>query len=208
MCSLRKAGRSFTADAVVLATDVPGLRRIVAASPGLGDATWRDRVAALQTAPPFVVLRLWLDRPVRADRAPFVGTGGREPLDNVSVVSRYEAQARQWAARTGGSVVELHAYSVSDEDGDDMVREALLKRMYELYPETVDATIVARRLVSDASRAPHVSSRVGGDSRARAVRSRKKDSNIDASRPLRATIGPSKGRPKRVETDRATEERL
>ena len=36
----------------------------------------------------------------------------------------------------------------------------------------MDATIVARRLVSDASRAPHVSSRVGGDSRARAVRSR------------------------------------
>ncbi|MCK5753957.1 MAG: FAD-dependent oxidoreductase [Mycobacterium sp.] len=143
-------GRSFTADAVVLATDVPGLRRIVAASPGLGDAMWRDRVAALQTAPPFVVLRLWLDRPVRADRAPFVGTGGREPLDNVSVVSRYEAQARQWAARTGGSVVELHAYSVSDEDGDDMVREALLKRMYELYPETVDATIVDERLLRRA----------------------------------------------------------
>ncbi len=143
-------GRSFSADAVVLATDVPGLRRIVAASPGLGDAQWRDRVAALQTAPPFVVLRLWLDRPVRADRAPFVGTGGREPLDNVSVVSRYEAQARQWAARTGGSVVELHAYSVSDEDGDDMVREALLKRMYELYPETVDATIVDERLLRRA----------------------------------------------------------
>ena len=143
-------GRQFPADAVVLATDVAGLRDIVAASPGLGDAGWRDRVAALKTAPPFVVLRLWLDRAVRADRAPFVGTGGREPLDNVSVVSRYETQAGEWAARTGGSVVELHAYSVSDQDSDEVVRDALLKRMYELYPETVDATIVDERLLRRA----------------------------------------------------------
>ena len=29
------------------------------------------------TAAPFVVHRLWLDRPVNSDRAAFVGTGGR-----------------------------------------------------------------------------------------------------------------------------------
>nr|WP_308124119.1 FAD-dependent oxidoreductase [Mycolicibacterium xanthum] len=143
-------GPQFEADAVVLATDVAGLRSIVASSPSLGDGPWRDRVAAMGTAPPFVVLRLWLDRAVRSDRAPFVGTGGREPLDNVSVVDRYEAQAAQWAARTGGSVVELHAYSVSDEDSDDIVRKALLERMHELYPETVDATIVDERLLRHA----------------------------------------------------------
>ena len=99
-----------------------GLRRIVAGSPGLGDDDWRHRVADLHTAPPFVVLRLWLDRPVRADRAAFMGTGGRPPLDNVSVLERYEREAAQWAARTGGSVVELHAYSVTDPDDD--VRDA------------------------------------------------------------------------------------
>src|SRR6185295_4000330 len=82
-------GAEFTADAVVLATDVAGLRRIVAGSPGLGDEDWRHRVADMHTAPPFVVLRLWLDRPVRADRAPFMCTGGRPPLDNISVLERY-----------------------------------------------------------------------------------------------------------------------
>jgi isorenieratene synthase len=66
------------------------------------------------------------------------------------VVSRYETQAGEWAARTGGSVVELHAYSVSDQDSDEVVRDALLKRMYELYPETVDATIVDERLLRRA----------------------------------------------------------
>jgi carotenoid phi-ring synthase / carotenoid chi-ring synthase len=142
------ADREFAADAVVLATDVAGLRRIVAGSPGLGNDDWRRRVADLHTAPPFVVLRLWLDRPVRADRAAFVGTGGRPPLDNVSVLERYEREAAQWAAHTGGSVVELHAYSVTDSD--DNVRAALVARMHELYPETVGATIVDERLLRRA----------------------------------------------------------
>jgi isorenieratene synthase len=142
------ADTEFTGDAVVLAADVAGLRHIVAGSAGLGDDDWRRRVAGLHTAPPFVVLRLWLDRPVRPDRAAFVGTAGRPPLDNVSVLERYEREAAQWAARTGGSVVELHAYSVTDADDD--VRDALLARMNELYPETVGAAIVGERLLRRA----------------------------------------------------------
>jgi isorenieratene synthase len=129
---------------VVLATDIGGLRDITAASPGLGDADWRRRVAQLHNAPPFVVLRLWLDKPVRADRPAFLGTGGRPPLDNFSVLERYEREAAQWVARSGGSVVELHAYSVTDDD--DQVRSGLLARMHELYPETVGANIVGERL--------------------------------------------------------------
>ena len=140
-------GHEFCADAAVLATDVGGLRRLVGASGELGDQPWRDRVAAMGTASSFVVLRLWLDRPVRADRAAFVGAGGRDPLDNVSVLDRYERAAREWSARTGGSVVELHAYSVSDAATDDEVRTGLLTRMHELYPETVGASIVDERLL-------------------------------------------------------------
>lgn len=136
-------GVEFVADAVVLATDVSGLRDIVAASPGLGNEDWRQRVADLRTAPPFIVLRLWLDRPVRADRAAFVGIGGRTPLDNISVLERYESEAARWAARTGGSVMELHAYSVCGPA--DHICEALLARMHELYPETRAARIVDQR---------------------------------------------------------------
>ncbi|CAN3127648.1 FAD-dependent oxidoreductase [Mycobacterium sp. smrl_JER01] len=138
-------GKVWSADAAVLATDVGALRRVVAASPGLGDPLWRERIDAMGTAPPFVVLRLWLDRPVRHDRAAFVGTGGREPLDNISVLERYEREAADWAMRTGGSVVELHAYSV--RDGDAEVRDGLIARMHELYPETATASIVAERLL-------------------------------------------------------------
>ncbi len=106
------AGDQLDADAVVLATDIAGLQRIVEASPGLGDDLWRARIKRLRTAPPFMVQRLWLDRPVAADRAAFLGTSGHEPVDNISVLDRYERQATDWARRTGGSVVELHSYAV------------------------------------------------------------------------------------------------
>ncbi|MGI9126509.1 MAG: FAD-dependent oxidoreductase, partial [Mycobacterium sp.] len=107
-------GRVIDADGVVLATDVAGLQRIVAASPELGENHWRQRVAEMQVAPPFVVQRLWLDTPVQPDRPDFLGTGGLEPVDNISVVSRYEREAAEWARSHGGSVVEVHAYSVTD----------------------------------------------------------------------------------------------
>ena len=140
-------GRSFQADGVVLATDTSGLQRIAEGSPDL-DGAWRRSVEGLRTAAHFVVHRLWLDRPVNADRAAFLGTGGRPPLDNVSVLERYERQAADWAHRTGGSVVELHAYAVTEGHVDfGELRTQLLRRMYELYPETEAARIVDERVL-------------------------------------------------------------
>lgn len=135
------------ADAVVLATDVGGLQRIVAASPDLGDDSWRERVAAMRLAPPFVVQRLWLDTPVRADRAHFLGTGGLEPVDNISVVSRYERQAAEWARKHGGSVVEVHSYSVMEPPPFEGLRERMLGRLHQLYPETARAGVLAERVL-------------------------------------------------------------
>ncbi len=139
------SGADFECDGVVLATDVAGLQRIVDASPGIADDDWRKQVAAMNTAPPFVVQRLWLDRPVNTDRAPFLGTGGRPPLDNVSVLERYEEEAAEWCMRTGGSVVELHSYAVT-APGDDL-GDRMLARLHELYPETKAAQIVHERVL-------------------------------------------------------------
>lgn len=140
------------ADGVVLAPDVGGLQQIVAASPDLGDESWRGRVAAMKLAPPFLVQRLWLDTPVRADRAHFLGTGGLEPVDNISVVSRYERQAAEWARQNGGSVVEVHSYSVMEPpslEGKPFegLREQMLARLHQLYPETARATVLAERVL-------------------------------------------------------------
>ncbi|MFH8370178.1 FAD-dependent oxidoreductase [Streptomyces sp. NPDC018031] len=131
--------------AAVLALDTAGLRRLVAASGRLGDPDWRDGIAALRTAPPFLVSRLWLDRPVRPDRPAFLGTSGYGDLDNVSVLDRYEGEAARWAARTGGSVVELHAYAVDGRAEPKAVQRRLAAQLGEVYPETRDARTVDQR---------------------------------------------------------------
>ncbi|MDT0342819.1 FAD-dependent oxidoreductase [Streptomyces litchfieldiae] len=132
-------------DAVVLALDPAALRSLVARSGGLGDTEWRERVARLRTAPPFLVSRLWLDKPVRANRPGFLGTSGYGALDNVSVLSRWEGEAARWAARTGGSVVELHAYALPRDADRAATRRGLLGELHRLYPETSRARVVDER---------------------------------------------------------------
>lgn len=133
----------FDADAVVLALDTRGLQQVAAASPGLGDDEWYNTIRELRTAPPFVVHRLWLDRPVDPGRAPFLGTAGHPPLDNISVLERYEREAAEWTRRTGGSVVELHSYAIDS----DTPQEAAIGQLHRMYPETATARVVRERVL-------------------------------------------------------------
>ncbi|MBN0046764.1 FAD-dependent oxidoreductase [Streptomyces actuosus] len=132
-------------DGVVLALDAAGLRSLIARSGRLGDDPWRERIARLRTAPPFLVGRLWLDRPVARDRHGFLGTSGFGTLDNISVLERWEDEAARWAAHTGGSVVELHAYAVPPEASRDVEEKRLLDQLHRVYPETRTAAVVDAR---------------------------------------------------------------
>ncbi|WP_156689234.1 NAD(P)/FAD-dependent oxidoreductase [Mycobacterium sp. Marseille-P9652] len=134
-------GEHLDADAVVLATDVAALQRIVAASDGLSGEAWRAQIAQMRIAPPFAVHRLWLDRPVAADRPAFLGTAGHKPLDNISVLERYEREAADWARAHAGSVVELHCYAMEFEDS----RAEAVRQLHRIYPETAAAQIVSER---------------------------------------------------------------
>lgn len=132
-------------DAVVLATDRGPLRRIVAASEWLGDDDWRRRVASAGDAPPFVVGRLWFARPVRAEAPAFLGTSGHGPLDNISVLERFEAGAARWANATGGSVIEVHAYAAhgaGSADVDAHLRQELIDQLLAVHPELREVEVV------------------------------------------------------------------
>lgn len=137
--------RSGEFDAVVLATDPRGLRELVSRSPELGSARWRSRVSRIPSAPAFLVSRYWLDRPVRPHRQAFLGTGGYPTLDNVSVLERYEDQAREWSDRTGGSVVELHAYALAEGCDAQAERKSLWEQATAVYPELAAARPVDAR---------------------------------------------------------------
>jgi isorenieratene synthase len=143
------SGQEVAASAVVLATD-PATMRTLLLDGAVGDQSWRQRVAAVETAPPFAVWRGWLDRLVDEDRPPFLGTAGFGPLDNISVLERFEDGARRWSAEHGGSVVELHAYALVGEPDERQVRAQLRAELDRIYPELAGAAVRAEEwLVRD-----------------------------------------------------------
>ncbi|MGB4892176.1 MAG: FAD-dependent oxidoreductase, partial [Propionicimonas sp.] len=113
---------------------------------------WRSAVSATRSAPPFVVLRLWFSGRVDADRPAFLGTSGYGPLDNVSVLERFEDGAAAWSQAHGGSVVELHAYAAGADvqpgtAAAQAVADELLHQLHLVFPETAGFTELHRELL-------------------------------------------------------------
>lgn len=133
----------FTAHHVVLAVDPGALRGLIADSPALRTAAplLTRRCESLTVAPPFAVSRLWLDRDVAPERAPFSAVTGQPTLDSVAVYSRLEEPSVRWAGATGGSVVELHSYACRFDDAETAAK-ALRDELATLWPETADAAIL------------------------------------------------------------------
>jgi isorenieratene synthase len=133
------AGEPIETDDVVIALDVRGLQQLVAASPALSALAG---VAQLQLTRPFAVLRLWLERPLAPERAAFAGTTGIGLLDNISCYERFQDESAEWAARSGGSVVELHAYAVPPELDEATIRADLIAGLYAFYPEAREIRVL------------------------------------------------------------------
>ncbi len=147
------AHESLSVDAAVLATDPRAARALIAdltIEPEV--SAWKDDVAATYNAPPFVVVRLWLGGHVHGDRPAFLGTAGYGPLDNVSVLERFEQGAEAWSRTHGGSVVELHAYACPAEVAHDPAAAAdvvdrLVDELHRVYPETTQLPVVEREVL-------------------------------------------------------------
>ncbi|MBN1656598.1 MAG: FAD-dependent oxidoreductase [Deltaproteobacteria bacterium] len=132
---LENDATAHQSDVVVLAVEVPSLKKIVGNSSHLSDPSFRHAVENLQVTLPFAVRRLFLDRPPKPDRHPFIGTTGLDILDNISIYEMFEGESRRWAMRTGGSVVELHGYALPENIGEAESRQRLLDQLFEVYPE-------------------------------------------------------------------------
>ena len=65
------------------------------------------------------------------------------------MLERFEAGARAWSQRTGGSVVEVHGYAVAaagleaGSDGRPRVQTELEAALHRVYPETAAAGVLA-----------------------------------------------------------------
>jgi isorenieratene synthase len=130
-------------DGLVLATCVPSLREIVAASPDLQeDRAFASAIAELGVSAPFVVLRLYLDRRAKDERPAFVQTAGLGALDTITLYERLEGESRRWALRHGGSVVQLQAVALDPARPPQQVRDELVKTLRAVYPELAEARVV------------------------------------------------------------------
>lgn len=146
--SLRKADSSYWVDgeeygAVVLATDVSGVREIGGMAEGF-PAEVRVQLGAMAPGQRYAVWRLWLDRDIRDGIPHFVITERRQLLDSVTTFHRFELQTQAFMTGVVGcrAVLELHCYSVADELSTEQVREGLWSELLSYAPELEGARIL------------------------------------------------------------------
>ena len=89
---------------------------------------------------------------MRFDRPAFLGTSGYGPLDNVSILERFEAGAARWTAHHDGSVVELHGYACRAEIADDPDAQRTIvceleDQLHRVYPEAQAFTPLFREVL-------------------------------------------------------------
>ncbi|BAC89864.1 FAD-dependent oxidoreductase [Gloeobacter violaceus] len=154
---LRLAGKDtptqtgeLEADYFVLAADVPGMRQLFERSEGEVHEGVRRQIADLAIADPFAVARFWFDRDFEWNYSDFASLSGYRLTDSITLYHHIQEQYIDWAKRTGGSVVELHAYCYKEKEFP--TREALLatfeSELFEIVPALREAQVLHRELLN------------------------------------------------------------
>jgi isorenieratene synthase len=138
------------ADYYVIATDVPGVQQLFKHINGDIDQQVKNQIAKLAIADPFAVCRFWFDRDFEWNQSNFTSLSGYKLTDSITLYHRIQTQFIEWSKRTGGSVVELHAYCYKEQEFP--TQEALLttfqEELYDIVPELKPAKILHQELVN------------------------------------------------------------
>ena len=130
------------ADFVVLCVDVPALK------PLLGKLL--PQVEQLKACRE-TVARFWFDRDLPADAEPVALCREVPHVDTAFLVHRLQDAAAVWAASTGGSVIEVHAFTAVPTGDREEVLDALEADLRALYPALAEATALKRSLTDGRS---------------------------------------------------------
>ncbi|MFB2876407.1 FAD-dependent oxidoreductase [Floridanema aerugineum] len=148
--NLAKSTNTIQTDYYVFATDVPGVRQLFTRINGDVNDTVKTQIEKLPVADPFAVCRFWFDRDFPWEQSWFTSLSGYRLTDSITLYHRIQDQFIEWAKKTGGSVVELHAYCYKEKEFP--TQEALLttfeQELYEIVPELQQANILHRELVN------------------------------------------------------------
>lgn len=138
------------ADYYVFATDVPGVQKLFNLAKGEVNSQVKSQIKKLQVADPFAVGRFWFDQDFPWKHSNFTSLSGYELTDSITLYHRVQDQFVEWHKKTGGSVVELHAYCYKESQFP--TQEILLKtfeqELYEIVPELKSAQLLHQELVN------------------------------------------------------------
>lgn len=144
------AGDTVKADYYVIATDVPGVQHLFTLMTGEVNQGVKERVEKLAIADPFAVARFWFDRDFEWEHSWFTSLSGYKLTDSITLYHRIQEQFIEWNQKTGGSVVELHAYCYKEKEFP--TQQTLLatfeQELYEIVPELQEAKVLHRELVN------------------------------------------------------------
>ncbi|WP_414529655.1 FAD-dependent oxidoreductase [Nodularia chucula] len=142
--------QTISADYYVFATDVPGVQQLFKRVNGDISANVRSQVEKLSIADPFAVCRFWFDQDFEWEQSNFTSLSGYTLTDSITLYHRIQQQFIDWSERTGGSVVELHAYCYKEKEFP--TQGALLAtfeaELYEIVPKLKQASILHREIVN------------------------------------------------------------
>lgn len=141
---------TVVADYYIFATDVPGVQQLFKRLDGDVNQKSREQIKKLSIADPFAVCRFWFDRDFAWEQSNFTSLSGYALTDSITLYHRIQQQFIDWSQRTGGSVVELHAYCYKEKEFP--TQSALLatfeQELYDIVPELKQANILHRELVN------------------------------------------------------------
>ncbi|NMG07819.1 FAD-dependent oxidoreductase [Brasilonema sp. UFV-L1] len=142
--------QTIQADYYVFATDVPGVQQLFRKINSDVDVSVQSQIKKLNVADPFAVCRFWFDKDFEWEHSHFTSLSGYQLTDSITLYHRIQEQFIEWAKRTGGSVVELHAYCYKEKQFP--TQEALLttfeQELYEIVPQLKQANMLHRELVN------------------------------------------------------------
>ncbi|MDB9529826.1 FAD-dependent oxidoreductase [Oscillatoria sp. CS-180] len=141
---------TLEADYYVLAADIPGIKHLIALSKGQVEPVVVAQVDQLQVADPFAVGRFWFDRDFDWEHSWFTSLSGYRLTDSITLYHRIQEDYIEWAERTGGSVVELHAYCYKEKEfpTQQALLETFQSELFEIVPSLQEATLLHKQLVN------------------------------------------------------------
>ncbi len=141
---------TLQADYYVIAADIPGVQNLFSGMTGEVPATVQQQVKQLAVADPFAVCRLWFDRDFVWEQSWFTSLSGYRLTDSITLYHRIQDDYIAWAEKTGGSVVELHAYCYKEKEFPTQadLLSTFEQELYEIVPDLKNAVMLHRELVN------------------------------------------------------------